>query len=1466
MPQFHAGYVIDELYHLLAETNEDKHLLNEIISGLLNALSHFELESPFTYNKVTAPDPVFCVADKLISRGLPTKASVFLTSTLLSHSGLLKGVERQETLGNIFFKFDEIADSLKTALFNSLHIVDPRIKASDKSVSKTWEDHGSEFETSFLSTTLPTLGMECIVQLLETQKDFEKILRFGNSENEGVDKYIKGTISNFLHQEVDFSISFPYLVGKKLPSPTTPAEPGYRGVVIEIDGSQHDLGLQRETDEKRDDAVKKAGWYATQRLKTRDFTSPAKSLTGLLDLMSQAKVYCHRIKTNFKEPLYNKGEEGMEAMQLMLTPIAVARIEKCILHCLSNEVIGLNDEVWRIVVIERDVPCANLAIEDLKQLLSHLLALEGKGRKLPEIKLSIRCTKEFINAPLHALSKDGEVSILNENESFADADLILDVAVLARKGYYPTKIGVSDNTPYLFIRSAYSVSDNRKFCTAAPISYKPILYIPEDEDSEVYDLFQVRSLEYFLQTIFRKAHFREGQLPILNRGLQYKSVLGLLPTGGGKSLTYQLAALLQPGTTLVIDPIKSLMQDQYDNLLKSKIDAVTFINSTIKSSIVRKYRMSQLISGELLFCFISPERLQIQTFRAELADMHHLHQQFFNFCVIDEAHCVSEWGHDFRTSYLRLGDNIRQHCLTSSGEEIPVYGLTATASFDVLADVERELKLEADAVVRSETTERPELNFIVRDVNTQDIPSDERNPVGAQKHHLIQEIIKYDIGKRLKELQLKDSTPKVFAAKDISGFYKPDARGRHENAGLIFCPYKKATTYEGVMRVHSMLSSLVEPALKVGYFMGGDDIEDSSGVASESAENQTKFVSDRLSVLAATKAFGMGIDKPNIRYTIHLNYPNSIEAFYQEAGRAGRDRNPALNYVLYHSKKQLSNGGVYDPDKNLLESFHSNSFKGEKKEKTILYELLTKITFPYKDSNSSIGAHLRQELDIEAKPFIYRGNRSKRIDEPWVLIIGGENGDSYGWINFKDPDHISIDTSRKQGTVTHELADKVLRETKKFIEENCADQSSRKAIEEWLSLRSPEPSADGIEVLLKKARKIRKVLPPIYIGFRGSAINEIVELLKQQNKGVQIGEHLILDAYGFCKSEGEFLDNVQKEYIRQSGDRGGLLIPDKLKKTIGGLFWKIRDSSDTFKAIHRLTTVGVIDDYEVDYGKELIIVHLVKKDEEHYLKSLFEYVSRYFSHVRATKEVMEEVPLRQGNTMIQKCLGYLVEFTYKQIADKRLKAINSMVDACEEGLHKGSEEMKQFIHLYFNSMYARQEYLPTDTEEGRVASFDIIFKYLEYVKNSPVRLGLVTEIDNVKHLRGACVRMLGASPDNSALLYLNAFCIFFLELNKPFQKPNVRMLSDGIDLLVKGYYNFFEHEGMTPEKLQFNTENYIKICSGFNSTLAKYIKDEVMPVLELRRHLMWLREFNNRMKDKPVNTIENEPELAERIA
>ena len=228
-------------------------------------------------------------------------------------------------------------------------------------------------------------------------------------------------------------------------------------------------------------------------------------------------------------------------------------------------------------------------------------------------------------------------------------------------------------------------------------------------------------MTFFLRDIFRKSSFRPGQLPIISHALGNMTTIGLLPTGGGKSLTYQLSCLLQPGVSIVVDPLVSLMVDQVRGLRDIRIDACDCVNSGMNAT-EKAQKLNLLQNGALLFMLLSPERFMMENFRASLITMTEKNHVFFAYGIIDEVHCVSEWGHDFRTSYLHLGRNMINFMNTKSGEPLAIIGLTATASFDVLADVERELTLggnlsiDSEAIVRPESDNRPELTYRVLEI------------------------------------------------------------------------------------------------------------------------------------------------------------------------------------------------------------------------------------------------------------------------------------------------------------------------------------------------------------------------------------------------------------------------------------------------------------------------------------------------------------------------------------------------------------------------------------------------------------------------------------------------------------------------------------------------------------------------------------------------------------------------------
>ncbi|MDR1897520.1 MAG: DEAD/DEAH box helicase, partial [Prevotellaceae bacterium] len=440
-------------------------------------------------------------------------------------------------------------------------------------------------------------------------------------------------------------------------------------------------------------------------------------------------------------------------------------------------------------------------------------------------------------------------------------------------------------------------------------------------------------------------------------------VIGLLPTGGGKSLTYQLAAMLQPGITIVIDPLRALMKDQYDGLINNGIDTCTFIYYTLRRTEEidmieqdkreREKREKQMESSQVQFVFLSPERLCIYRFRERLKRMRDLHV-YFAYGVIDEVHCVSEWGHDFRFPYLHLGRNLYNYvCSKDQKKHLTLFGLTATASFDVLADVERELSgdgafpLDADTIVRYENTNRLELQYKIEKVPVNAAMN--RQEVYRAKQNFLREYIN-QIHIYINELQTETSLKRIktsFAERqdtdyelintDLSTNVDANFYTRQEiysQAGIVFCPHRDNAGIS-VFKNEIALRPVIP---QIGTFTGGGD----SDADFTSFNNLELFRDNKLPLMIATKAFGMGIDKPNVRFTVNMNYSDSLESFVQEAGRAGRDRKMALSIILF---------AEHEADNETVMYFHRNNFKGIEVEKQIMRWLLSKLSMPISHKN-----------------------------------------------------------------------------------------------------------------------------------------------------------------------------------------------------------------------------------------------------------------------------------------------------------------------------------------------------------------------------------------------------------------------------------------------------------------------------------------------------------------------------------
>lgn len=324
-----------------------------------------------------------------------------------------------------------------------------------------------------------------------------------------------------------------------------------------------------------------------------------------------------------------------------------------------------------------------------------------------------------------------------------------------------------------------------------------------------------------LQETFGYQGFRPGQEELIRHVLEKKNVLGIMPTGGGKSICYQLPALLLPGVTLVVSPLIALMKDQVDALVDNGIPA-TFLNSSL-SAMENQSRLQDLAQGRYKLLYVAPERLQ----GGELVRL--LSRIQVSLIAVDEAHCISQWGHDFRPSYLALPTLLA----TFSGE-VPVIALTATATPQVAKDIQELLAIPDENLVQT----------------------------SFQRENLAFSVVK--------------ESPDTFLLEYL--------RMNQSSAGILYCATRK--------EVEKQYQRLQHAGIKVGRYHGGLSEQ-------ERTRNQEDFIYDRIQVMVATNAFGMGIDKSNVRFVIHQQIPGNLESYYQEAGRAGRDGGPSEAILLY---------------------------------------------------------------------------------------------------------------------------------------------------------------------------------------------------------------------------------------------------------------------------------------------------------------------------------------------------------------------------------------------------------------------------------------------------------------------------------------------------------------------------------------------------------------------------------------
>lgn len=397
---------------------------------------------------------------------------------------------------------------------------------------------------------------------------------------------------------------------------------------------------------------------------------------------------------------------------------------------------------------------------------------------------------------------------------------------------------------------------------------------PDTAQPRYFDEPNRPTVERLLERFFGFQSFRDGQWEIVEQLLMGASTLGVLPTGAGKTVCFQLPALLQPGLAVVVSPLVSLMDDQVMNLRAAGLDFAGRAHSRLSEDELQE-ELRRFKEGTYKLFYVSPERFHSLKFVNQLTTLSAEHGLPISYFVVDEAHLASEWGHDFRPSYLTLPD-----AREALSPKAPIALLTATAPRQIREDLAAIFRKSCRLkMVLPPTFDRPELSFEVRRV-----VSDE------ERLTAITDLVRSELPRSLGHVDFFDLHAVTPGSEGV------------QHGGLVFTPWGKPGDKRKAIRAAEVAEVLTQAGFPAAEYRTSTSDDESDDRAAINRHTQERFKRNELPLVVATKGFGTGIDKPDIRYVVHADMPGSLEALYQEAGRAGRDGQDARAAMVWRPR------------------------------------------------------------------------------------------------------------------------------------------------------------------------------------------------------------------------------------------------------------------------------------------------------------------------------------------------------------------------------------------------------------------------------------------------------------------------------------------------------------------------------------------------------------------------------------
>jgi ATP-dependent DNA helicase RecQ len=1281
----HAGYVLPAVFDTLVASGM---VGRERLRGLLRSWCVVEAEAEFDLGaERQTDDPVLMTAANLVARGLPT------LSGLEMQEHFDRSFERTATVatdaGRIAADVNGMTPAMIENMLDVLRAVDPRVSPDD-----ALRPLASSKASPLLMMMLPALKEvfgAAVTHLLTTD-------------------------------EAKTAVLLPF------PSPLN----GIRGLRVFAVGK----------DSENEGGVDADAWYHIP-VREGDRNAPGRHLKQLSTLLPDDALPLAVQDERMLKP------EGAEILQLILSPLAAARIQAALVACILTGKLELAAPKWRIAVIERDVPGAGLAISDLRNLFTSLFVLEGKGRTLPDIELIIHTGGVFAPSKLHAAYK---ATITQKESEIPEVDCCIDASMLLRSGLPCPEVKVS--TPRrITLRTARDTTAKRRLRFGSTIIWKaPTPAAAPAAAPATGEGARGSALDHLLRRLFRIKEFRPAQRDSIELLLQQRSLLAALPAGMGKSLLFQFAGLLQPAPSFVLSPLTSLAMDQQEALQDYFIDVADCLHESLGKE-VRARVLRNFAARGTLFCLASAELFRTDEVVMTLEAMAGAGITFGQ-CVIDEAQTLSEWSHDFRPTMQLSPAFAAKHLPSGKDRTLPFRLFTASVSRDVLTDLRGQLAsagrayvLKPDQIVRERNALNPAVQYYVFPTETTD-PSPRE--VASVKLTALKKLL-LQLPAFFKELQPNVPSAQRLPDEAIRRFFQSGRR----SVGVVYCPHQSGALgvtdrYTPGGTATGIADRLTEDTdLSIGMFIGKDDSSSRVGrqVLAESANERRRFRIGETNLLVATRAYGIGIDHPHIRYALHMNIPAGLARFVQESGRAGRDGRLAVSAVFFTSSKQQRG-----PDAVLAEELLRRSMSTPEREKQLIHDLLREISYPEDSNTNRIANMIAAEFGVELRVnYWHRG-----LDERMYLQ---EGGNSYGYVDLVTLEIVPDEQS-------HDRA--FARELLEFAFENSLEAAgSGPSISSWVSATFPSDIEDGIARQMQDFDSGAEFT--LRIGFendREPLLNQIHQLLWHEAE-IQIHRKLLSEVSSvtwddFCI---ELEERSKKPGVFATIDR-------ELRDRMLHFFNKLRTRTDTERVIKRLATLGVVADYSINPASRKFALTIAVRSNDEYREALEHFMRNSLPEGQVARQ-LDSLASYPGDSILERCLYFLIDFTYQNPYQKQLESVQHLELACRHGIESGPAEFRDYIDLSLTAKYARVDHLPSILAAGAMDRFAVIGDYIRLLEDD--LSGSILE--NAEQLRASC-QLLGAQVQNEPLLTaLEAFGMLLLsETEKEAEHSRARFI------------------------------------------------------------------------------------------